>query len=90
MGTGFDGGDRVVKTPPKREALRAAPVRGRLHVGLDGWSERCASRADLRAECLGRASSASRLLLLLLTLLRDCAAFSAEEAALYTQVVGSR
>ncbi|KAH7977068.1 glutamate-gated chloride channel [Rhipicephalus sanguineus] len=90
MGTGFERGDKVVTTPPKREALRAAPMRGRFHVGFDGWSGRCASRADPRAECLGRASSASRLLLLLLTLLRDCAAFSAEEAALYTQVVGSR
>lgn len=56
-----------------------------------GASERCRSRCDLRAEHRGhRSSSASRLLLLLLTLLRDCAAFSAEEAALYTQVVGSR
>ncbi|XP_049513467.1 glutamate-gated chloride channel subunit beta-like isoform X2 [Dermacentor silvarum] len=91
MGTGVERSDKVVTTPSKRGPLRATSARGRFPVGLDGWTERCASRADPRAvECYGRASSASRLLLLLLTLLRDCAAFSAEEAALYTQVVGSR
>ncbi|KAH6922940.1 hypothetical protein HPB50_020279 [Hyalomma asiaticum] len=90
MCTGLERRDKVVMTPSKRQARRAASVRGRLPVALDGWTEQCASRADPRAERFGRASSASRLLLLLLTLLRNCAAFSAEEAALYTQVVGSR
>ncbi|KAK8763775.1 hypothetical protein V5799_033618 [Amblyomma americanum] len=73
------------------EVLGAASVQDRGAGLPDGASERCRARCDPRAERSGHwSSSASRLLLLLLTLLRDCAAFSAEEAALYTQVVGSR